>query len=623
MKVNSKTAASHFFRSASLEFVYFEAIANSIDSGSSDIIVAIDIDSFSEPESLKISILDNGTGFDEETYSRFCMLLEKVDALHKGLGRLIFLEYFSEIKIKSSFGSHERRFTFCDSFDGDDEIEEISCIKNETSLELSGYRKDRIRKYDYISHEKLTVSILHHFLPRLYQLRLENKSLKIRVATNTKQNSNDHSFFSGSSEICTDDLPTLSEKSFPDDCELLARFKVLYSVSNDISKQKSIISAVCADSRTIPIKIISEDNMPDGYQMIFILYSDFFNGKTNVTREAFTYDEAIDKRVKRKFTEIVSQIIKDEIPSIQKKNNEVYQSLQNQYPHLVGYFDQSAVGLWDKASVVESAQYQFFADQKEVLEATDLTDEQYQKSLSFSSRILTEYILYRSKILHKLSNVSSSDHENEIHGLLVPKGKVFHRNNQINDIFLNNAWVLDDKYMSYSKVLSDVEIERIYTEIGTQGSHQFSGREAGRPDITVIFSRDPEEIDAVDVVIIELKKLDLSLHKKEEIISQLKQRARRLLEFYPGKIQRIWFYGIIDFDDELIASLLEDKYTPLFSEGTVYYKKQPIIISLRPQVSSDADIFLLSFETMLADAEIRNQTFLRLLMEGLKGNSGA
>jgi hypothetical protein len=623
MKVNSKTAASLFFRSASLEFVYFEAIANSIDSGSSDITVAVDIDSFSEPESLKISILDNGKGFDDENYSRFCMLLEKVDAQHKGLGRLIFLEYFSEIKIKSSFGSHERRFTFSDSFDGDDEIEEISCIKHETSLELSGYRKDRIRKYDYISYEKLKVSILHHFLPRLYQLRLENKSLRIRVATNTKQNSNEHGFFSGSSEIFTDDLPTLSEKSFPDDSELLARFKVLYSVSNDISKQKSIICAVCADSRTIPIKIISEDNMPDGYQMIFILYSDFFNGKTNVTREAFTYDEAIDKRVKRKFTEIVSQIIKDEIPSIQKKNDEVYQSLQNQYPHLVGYFDQSAVGLWDKASVVESAQYQFFADQKDVLEATDLTDEQYQKSLSFSSRILTEYILYRSKILHKLRHVSSSDHENEIHGLLVPKGKVFHRNNQINDIFLNNAWVLDDKYMSYSKVLSDVEIERIYTEIGTQGSHQFSGREAGRPDITVIFSRDPEEIDAVDVVIIELKKLDLSLHKKEEIISQLKQRARRLLEFYPGKIQRIWFYGIIDFDDELIASLLEDKYTPLFSEGTVYYKKQPIIISLRPQVSSDADIFLLSFETMLADAEIRNQTFLRLLMEGLKGNSGA
>jgi DNA mismatch repair ATPase MutL len=76
MKVNSKTAASLFFRSASLEFVYFEAIANSIDSGSSDITVAVDIDSFSEPESLKISILDNGKGFDDENYSRFCMLLE-------------------------------------------------------------------------------------------------------------------------------------------------------------------------------------------------------------------------------------------------------------------------------------------------------------------------------------------------------------------------------------------------------------------------------------------------------------------------------------------------------------------------------------------------------------------
>lgn len=81
------------------------------------------------------------------------------------------------------------------------------------------------------------------------------------------------------------------------------------------------------------------------------------------------------------------------------------------------------MGLWNKSSVVESAQYHFFADQKEMLEATDLTDKQYQKSLSFSSRIPTESILYRSKILHKLRNVSSSDHENEIHGLLVPKGK--------------------------------------------------------------------------------------------------------------------------------------------------------------------------------------------------------
>jgi hypothetical protein len=60
------------------------------------------------------------------------------------------------------------------------------------------------------------------------------------------------------------------------------------------------------------------------------------------------------------------------------------------------------VGLWNKSSVVESAQYHFFADQKEMLEATDLTDKQYQKSLSFSSRIPTESILYRSKILHKL-----------------------------------------------------------------------------------------------------------------------------------------------------------------------------------------------------------------------------
>ena len=487
---------------------------------------------------------------------------------------------------------------------------------------------------------------------------MEGRSLAITISVETANPSSDHDFYAGSSRLSIDDLPELREKIVPDETDLLAQFRMLYSIERRISEPKSVISAICADNRTLPVNIISNGNAPDGFQMIFILYSDYFDGKTNATREAFTFDESVEKRIKRKFTALVAEVIKEEVPEIQEKNSEVYEGLQAQYPHLVGYFDEPAVGLMDKASVVQSAQYRFFADQKEILEAEDLSDEQYQKSLGLSSRILTEYILYRAKIIQKLKGtsknwlrhdlgphpplvqqwvslvglrktrifrcalkcISSTDHESEIHNLLVPKGRVFHANARINDIFLNNAWILDDKYMSYTKVLSDIEIERIYLELGTEGSHQYSERESGRPDITVVFSRDPEEASAVDVVIVELKKLGLNLAKKEEVVSQLQQRARRLLEFYPMKIQRIWFYGIIDFDDELLASLIEREYTPLFSEGTVYYKKQPISVSLRPRVTKDADIFILSFEAMLSDAEIRNQTFLSLLKEGLKGN---
>jgi hypothetical protein len=620
MKVKPKNAANLLFSSTSLEYVYFEAIANSIDAGASQVTIAIQISSFTEPEALRISISDNGKGFDETNFNRFSNLLDRSDPQHKGIGRLVYLSYFSEIFVNSAFGMQRRQFIFNDEFDGDCSIVDLDEECYSTVIDLSGYSKERIHKYDYISHDKLKHSILNHFLPRLYQLKMEGRSLSITINVETNNPSSDHGFYGGSSRLSVDDLPELREKIVPDESDLLAQFRMLYSIERRISDPKSVISAICADNRTLPVKIISDGNAPDGFQMIFILYSNYFDGKTNVTREAFTFDESVEKRIKRKFTALVAAVIKEEVPEIQEKNSEVYQGLQAQYPHLVGYFDEPAVGLMDKASVVQSAQYRFFADQKVILEAEELTDEQYEMSLGLSSRILTEYILYRAKIIQKLKNIRSTDHESEIHNLLVPKGRVFHANARINDIFLNNAWILDDKYMSYTKVLSDMEIERIYTELGAEGSHQYSERESGRPDITVVFSRDPEEANAVDVVIVELKKLGLDLAKKEEVVSQLQQRARRLLEFYPTKIQRIWFYGIIDFDDELLASLIEREYTPLFSEGTVYYKKQPISISLRPLVTKDADIFILSFEAMLSDAEIRNQTFLSLLKEGLKGN---
>lgn len=57
------------------------------------------------------------------------------------------------------------------------------------------------------------------------------------------------------------------------------------------------------------------------------------------------------------------------------------------------------------------------------------------------------------------------------------------------------------------------------------------------------------------MVIIELKKRGIKLSKTEEVISQLKQRATKLMNYYPNRIQRIWFYGIVEFNDEFKLSL--------------------------------------------------------------------
>jgi hypothetical protein len=476
-----------------------------------------------------------------------------------------------------------------------------------------------LHSYDYISHSHIKQSIFYHFLPRLYQLKLDDKNLSVIVSVETERPSPEHGFFSGTSHLRVIDLPDLHEKIIPDDADLMGQFRLLYSIELN-TEITSVVTALCADNRTLQMNIVSNNNFPQGANMIFILYSDYFNGKTNATREAFTFDEPVRKRIKRVFTNLVADVINAEIPEIKSRNVSVQESLEQQYPHLVGFFDEPSIGLADKRSIVEGAQYKFFAAQKEILEAEKLSDDQYDLSLNFSSRILTEYILYRSKIIQKLKDMSSGNQEREIHSLIVPKRQVLHRNQKVNDIFLNNAWVLDDKFMSYAKVLSDVDIERIYAELGTEGYHEYSEKESGRPDITIIFSRDPAASDAFDVVVVELKKLGLDLAKKEEIISQLRQRARRLLELYPQRIQRMWFYGIIDFDAELRAFLKEDGYVRLFSEGEVYYKKQSIVVTMEPLIESNADIFLLSYQTMLQDAEIRNSTFLTLLKEGISGH---
>ena len=57
------------------------------------------------------------------------------------------------------------------------------------------------------------------------------------------------------------------------------------------------------------------------------------------------------------------------------------------------------------------------------------------------------------------------------------------------------------------------------------------GEDQTRPDIAIVFSSDPQADSKVSVVMVELKKQGLPLAKNEEVISQLKQRARKLLTY--------------------------------------------------------------------------------------------
>jgi len=620
MKIVTKQAANLFFPNTSLEYVYYEAIANAIDAGATDIDIAITIDKFSEHKTLKIKIIDNGEGFTDKNFEKFCNVLSADDKQHKGIGRLVFLNFFSKIEIESIFNQRCRQFTFDDDFDGECNLVKTSDTINKTKLIFSEYRKEKIYKHDFIRPEPLKKNIIYHFLPQLYKLKLKNSELKITISLEIQNDDQNFEFENSSTIFNLKELPKLKEKSINDTRDLFDNFKIMYSIEKTYT-DNIIISAICADERTIPIEIITDKNYLANYKMIFLLYSTQFDGKTNTARDKMDINESDYKYIQRTFINMVAQIIEEELPNIKEYNIQTSDNIKTTYPHLYSYVDKKAIGLVDKNKLLADAQTSFFNDQKEILEADSLDNEQYEKSLDLSSKVLVEYILYRAKIIKKLQAIKKDNSEADIHNLIVPMKRTYSGNDKaITDFFHNNAWILDDRYMSYTKILSDKDIETIYKDTNIEGTHIYSDKETGRPDLTIIFSNDPNTTKTFDVVIIEFKKLGLPIGQKRNILDQLRERARRLIQYYPKKIQRIWFYGIIDFDIEFEASLKEDSFKKVFSLGDMYHKLQSIIPNPHKDEKVEVDVFILSYNTMLNDAEARNNTFLELLKKSINSS---
>jgi len=108
------------------------------------------------------------------------------------------------------------------------------------------------------------------------------------------------------------------------------------------------------------------------------------------------------------------------------------------------------------------------------------------------------------------------------------------------------------------------------------------------------------------------------LAKAEEAISQLKQRAIKLLKYYPNKIQRMWFYAIVEFNDDFKLSLINDEYTPLFSKDSLYYKEVSLQLTLDDPTKYLVGTYVLSIDAFIKDAKANNEIFLTILKNGFK-----
>lgn len=126
MNIKIDEAVFHFYSKPSFELIYSEAVANALDAEASKIDIKINIPSYEKAEQMQMTIRDNGRGFTDKDFDRFTTLLERRDDTHKGLGRLVYLNYFDSVEIESVYESTNlRRFVFNADFDGKDQHKEL------------------------------------------------------------------------------------------------------------------------------------------------------------------------------------------------------------------------------------------------------------------------------------------------------------------------------------------------------------------------------------------------------------------------------------------------------------------------------------------------------------------
>ena len=611
MEVNLKQAISMFFSQSSFDMVYLEAVANALDAGASNIQIHFSASTLSNEKSFNLVISDNGIGFTDERYKKFCRLLDvdKDDKAHRGLGRLVYLFYFDKVKVSSHYnGNQYREFNFDNDFGAQNADNSSTLEDNHDSgsiLEMTGYNLKKLKTADFANAEWIRRRILKKFYSLLYKAKKDSRDIIITIQT-TIGTTNEVRIISAAS------MPDLEEKTIVTKHSLDGEMTLYYSINECEAKDSSVITAISIDNRNESIDVFADDRIPVGYDMVFILYSDTFQGQTDATRQVITLRPDTLRMLQKTFRDEILSLLAERAPKVIEETQHEAEQINDQFPHLRGYFEENTIGISSKADVIKDAQTRFIRDQREILckSTESLTDADFERSMNLAGRALTEYVLFRQKTIDRLKGIDKKDLEATIHNIIVPQRTVLRDGDFSQDVYKNNSWILDDKFMTYTTVLSEMEMTDLIKELTKDENVE---RNEDRPDIAVIFSNDPNTSEKFDVVIIELKRKGLKSEDNIRVEAQLEKRARDLFAIYANKIQSLWLYGVVELDNDYKALLSTAGYQPMYSKGNIFVHTGDITVDWESRTKIPAVRYILDFDALVNDADARNKTFLNLI----------
>lgn len=571
-----------------LNNIFFEAITNSIQAKATKIEIKIYSRNLYEdrekipPYVDKIEIIDNGDGFNEENLKSFKEYgsKHKISLGCKGVGRFVYLKLFKHIDIKS------KNIEF--SFNVNGVEKERKASNSETKI-LFLKPKDDIS----IDFKDLEQSIREHFLAYfLIHHKNTMRPIEINIYNNDKLKCN----------ILSNQTPTFKEKQFN-----IGKysFTLTYAYGN---KELDNEGYYVADKRVVSKNSDLENEKKynlfkdNELKIYFILESEYFNKNvSNERNELLIYPkqkntlqfhdlcwEDIHNELDIQLKEIYKENGFDIDKTIKKNRKEAIKN----FPYLGAYFDNS--NELNIEQMQKNAKKEFENDKIFLRNENNKNDKDYEVKLSKVTQAeLAEYVFDRNKLIQQLrESVKKGDIEEKIHNLFMSKKTLDDKQNYKT----NNVWLFDDRFMSYDKIFSDIQIKDIFPKL-----HQNIEK---RPDVLSIISNSYKKEKITDILLIEFKRPDNKITPAgaEE---QLLEYGRYINSQVSEKI-RIWAYAFLKFNDDVINRLQDKSYNRIFTSDKypLYYKYHE---------SNNMIINFLDYNSLICDAENRNKLFLDIL----------
>ena len=649
MRVNLEKAIKNIKIKVGFYRPLYEAIVNAIQAKATVIDISFDVEKKDHKDLIcGYSVKDNGIGFTDANIDSFLTLWTEhnSDMGALGSGRILCLKVFKNILIESQTKNtvdkqgHKIYIDFNKNFSSNtiNDIEkeyidsdESFTIVHYKNLTESYQNENEILYLDVIKHE-----VFISLLPLFIEYSENQLDLTINVQgsewiTKTKLTS------------MFKKLNFLSEefkvKSSIKDNKTEYTFKLTYQITKDgKNKLDQFYGASFRKVTNFPNNT-SIKRLPNNASGIFCLSSNYLKEIVADSREEFNlkFNEnnateefpLLFRDINNKLSEVINKILRREFKDIDKSLQAEKKKAIDECPHLIQYIKDIDKLTINKNEIIKIAESKFEKKFKETKkEIIDFTTN-IQKTKNFNKEKYIEitkeftevgqeqlafYIGYRQTIIDMLFHVYEcnndaskvSFNEDFIHNLIMPTKKIKFNNQQI--ITENNFWILDDKFMSFSYAASDVEIEKFVTSLGQEMKDEIDKDYFGddRPDLMMLYS---DEFDKPkDVVIVELKKVNIQVYDRSKAIDQINLYADLIQDHIPD-VNDIFVYAIVDIDVKL-ERILKNRgffpkaYTKDGHNMYSYYMYNP---------NNRAHVHILSFHHLITDASNRNKLFLSIL----------